>query len=67
MLPNARSEGNYVTSRSLADIQVASNPPTQLSIISVNGGVDPFENIDFEVVVQALDQSPSAEDDMEGF
>jgi len=40
------------------DIKLVStsvNPAYQLAIISVNGGTDPYENTDFEVVVQAQD------------
>ncbi len=55
VLPNARTEGNYVTSRSLSDIQGLSNPATQLAITSVNGGADPYESTDFDVVIQAQD------------
>ena len=55
VLPNARFDGNYVTSRFLADIQGQSNPATQLAIISVNGGANPYANEDFNVVVQAQD------------
>jgi hypothetical protein len=55
VLPNARTDGNYVTSRSLADIQPESNPATQLAVIEVNGGADPFVSTDFNVVVQAQD------------
>ena len=30
--------------------------PTQLAVVSVNGGSDPFENVDFEVTVQVQDE-----------
>ncbi len=55
VLPNARSDGNYVTCRSLADIQGESNPPTQLAVIAVNGGNNPYTNTDFGVVIQTQD------------
>ena len=55
VLPNSRIDGDFVTSRSLADIQIISNPPTKLVITSVNNGTNPFANIDFSVVVQAQD------------
>ncbi|MCB2219020.1 MAG: lamin tail domain-containing protein [Bacteroidetes bacterium] len=35
---------------------VGGEPPTQLTISSVNGGINPFVGSSFEVVVQALDQ-----------
>ncbi len=43
-------------------IETASNPPTKLAIISVNGGIDPYDNTDFEVIVQAQNAggSPAA-------
>jgi len=56
VLPNARSTGNYITSRSLADMEGESNPPTQLHVFSVNGGTNPYTNVDFDVVVQVLDE-----------
>jgi len=42
-----------INPRNQLDIEGSSNPATQLAVISVNGGVDPYENVDFEVVVQA--------------
>lgn len=43
-------------------LATTANPPTKLSIISVNGGDDPYENSDFEVIVQTQDAGgvPSA-------
>ncbi|MCD4788492.1 MAG: PKD domain-containing protein, partial [Bacteroidales bacterium] len=55
VLPNARTDGNYVTCRSLADFEIISNPPTQLAVVSVNGGADPFVSTDFNVIIQAQD------------
>ncbi len=55
VLPNSRTDGDYVTSRSLADIQPLSNPPVKLVITSVNNGTDPFTNVDFSVTVQTQD------------
>jgi hypothetical protein len=55
VLPNSRADGDYVTSRFSADIQVISNPPTKLVITSVNNGISPYENIEFPVTVQAQD------------
>lgn len=55
VLPNARDIGNYVTCRTLADFEIESNDPTQLAVVSVNGGFDPYLNSDFSVVVQAQD------------
>jgi hypothetical protein len=40
----------------LADIEIESNDPTQLAIVSVNGGFDPYVSSDFSVVVQAQDE-----------
>jgi hypothetical protein len=55
VLPNSRTEGDFVTSRSLADIQALSNPPTKLVITSVNNGANPYTNMDFSVTVQTQD------------
>lgn len=56
MLPNSRTDGEYVSSRSLSDMSSgAANPATQLTINSVNGGEDVYENQAFSVSVQALD------------
>ena len=56
MLPNSRTDGEYVSSRSLADMTSGTtNPATQLNISSVNGGEDVYENQPFSVSVQALD------------
>ena len=44
-----------INSRNQLDIEGSSNPATQLAVVSVNSGVDPYENVDFEVVVQAQD------------
>jgi hypothetical protein len=55
VLPNSRSEGNYITSRSLADFQVISNPAVKLVITSVNNSANPVEDTEFPVTVQAQD------------
>ncbi|MCD4681935.1 MAG: lamin tail domain-containing protein, partial [Bacteroidales bacterium] len=55
VLPNARDTINIVTCRNLADFEVESNDPTQLAVVSVNGGFDPYVSTDFSVVVQAQD------------
>jgi hypothetical protein len=55
VLPNSRIDGDFVTSRSLADIQPLSNPPTKLVITSVNNGANPYTNVDFSVTVQTQD------------
>ncbi|MEZ5148461.1 MAG: lamin tail domain-containing protein [Bacteroidales bacterium] len=47
---NPRSQNDFV----------GGEPPASLEIISVNGGIDPFENSNFEVVVQAQDQFGNA-------
>jgi len=61
MLPNSRTDGEFVTSRSLADMTSGStNPATQLNISSVNGGADVYENQAFSVSVQALDSDGNA-------
>lgn len=57
VIPNSRTEGNYVTSRFSADFQVISNPAVKLVITSVNNGTDPVENVEFPVTVQAQDAS----------
>ncbi|MCB0807058.1 MAG: lamin tail domain-containing protein [Bacteroidales bacterium] len=44
-----------INPRTQADIEVSSNPAVQLAVISVNGGINPFESTDFSVVVQAQD------------
>ncbi|MBC8487382.1 MAG: lamin tail domain-containing protein [Bacteroidetes bacterium] len=44
-----------INPRNQLDIEGSSNPATQLAVISVNGGVHPYENVDFEVIVQAQD------------
>lgn len=55
VIPNSRTEGDYVTSRSSSDIQILSNPATKLVISSVNNGSNPFANTDFNVVVNTED------------
>ncbi|MCD4697065.1 MAG: lamin tail domain-containing protein, partial [Bacteroidales bacterium] len=44
-----------INPRNQGDIVINSNPATQLAIISVNGGADPYVSTDFDVVVQAQD------------
>ncbi|MBN2173927.1 MAG: lamin tail domain-containing protein [Bacteroidales bacterium] len=45
-----------INPRSLDDVVPLSvNPATKLAVISVNSGVDPYENNDFDVVVQIQD------------
>lgn len=44
-----------INPRTQDDLVQATNPPVQLAVIMVNGGVDPVVNTDFEVVVQAQD------------
>ncbi len=55
VLPNSRIDGDFITSRSITDIEIISNPPAKLAIISVNNGADPFTNVAFSVTVQAQD------------
>lgn len=56
LLPNSRTDGEYVTSRSQADMVPGStNPATQLDITDINGGSPVYENQPFTVKVQALD------------
>ena len=57
MLPNSRTDGEFSTSRSAADISSASsaNPATKLDITSINGGSPVYENQAFTVTVQAQD------------
>lgn len=52
--------GHYrINPRSQSDF-VGGEPPASLEIISVNGGINPFQNSNFEVVVQAQDQFGNA-------
>jgi hypothetical protein len=45
-----------INPRNQADIEASiTNPPTQLAIVSVNGGINPYADTDFEVVVQSQD------------
>lgn len=62
LLPNSRTDGEYVTSRSSLDINPASsaNPATQLDITSINGGNAVNENQAFSVTVQAQDDDGAA-------
>lgn len=56
MLPHSRTDGEFVASRSLADITPAStNPAVKLDIIAINGGAAVYENQPFTVTVQAQD------------
>ena len=57
LIPNSRTDGEYVTSRDAADINPASsaNPATKLDITSINGGNAVYENQAFTVTVQAQD------------
>jgi PKD repeat protein len=62
MLPNSRPDGEYATSRSLADIQAASggNSAVKLDITSINGGNPITEGQPFTVTVQAQDVNGAA-------
>ncbi|MBN1340572.1 MAG: lamin tail domain-containing protein [Bacteroidales bacterium] len=44
-----------INPRNQADLVQISNPPVQLAVTSVNGGMNPMVNFDFDVVVQAQD------------
>lgn len=44
-----------INPRTQDDLIQVSNPPVQLAVTSVNGGMNPVANFDFEVVVQAQD------------
>ena len=57
LLPNSRTDGEFVTSRSAADINPASsaNPAVALEITAINGGNPVYENQPFSVTVQAQD------------
>jgi len=57
MIPNSRTDGDYVTSRDAADINPASssNPAVKLDITSINGGNPVYENQAFTVEIQAQD------------
>mgnify|MGYP005839047619 CR=1 FL=1 len=58
MLPNSRTDGEFVTSRNLADMVPGStNPATQLDITSINGSNAVYENQPFSVSVQAFDSN----------
>lgn len=46
-----------INPRTQADIEVSSNPAVKLAIVAVNGGLNPYTNTDFNVVVQAQDAS----------
>ncbi len=48
--------GHYRINPRSQDDFIGGEPPTQLTIASVNGGLDPYANNFFDVVVQALDQ-----------
>ncbi len=66
LLPNSRTDGEFVSSRSLADIQGGVvNPATQLDITEINGGSAVYENQPFSVKVQAKDAdgNPAVVDD----
>ncbi|NOX47964.1 MAG: PKD domain-containing protein [Chlorobi bacterium] len=54
-LPNSRTDGEYITSRDLADFTTPANPAAQLAVTMVNGGTNPDENTNFSVTVQAQD------------
>lgn len=56
LLPHSRTDGEFVASRSLADMTPSSsNPAAKLDIIDINGGADVYENQPFTVTVQAQD------------
>ena len=57
LLPNSRTDGEYVTSRNSGDINPASsaNPAVKLDITSVNDGNDVFEGQAFSITVQSQD------------
>ncbi|NOR86146.1 MAG: PKD domain-containing protein, partial [Bacteroidales bacterium] len=57
LLPHSRTDGEFVVSRSLADINPASsaNPAVKLDITSINGGNPVYENQAFTVMVQSQD------------
>jgi len=58
LLPDSRTDGEYVVSRSAADMTPSSggNPASQLSITSVNNGNAVYENQEFSVTVQSQDE-----------
>jgi len=62
LIPNSRTDGEYVTSRSAADITASStsNPATKLDITSINSGNPVYENQAFTVTVQAQDANGDA-------
>lgn len=57
LIPNSRTDGDFVTSRSLTDINPASggNSAVKLDITSVNGGNPVTEGQPFNITVQAQD------------
>ncbi len=57
MIPNSRTDGNFVTSRSAADINPSSssNPAVKLDITEINSGNPVYEYQPFTVKVQSLD------------
>ncbi len=57
LIPNSRTDGNFVTSRSDADINPSSsaNPAVKLDITEINSGNPVYEYQPFTVKVQSLD------------
>lgn len=57
MIPHSRTDGEFVASRSLSDINESSsaNPAVKLDITAINSGNPVYENQPFTVKVQSLD------------